>query len=70
MSLIYQTENFIVDAVDKPHIDRDDGGHIKISPKERLTDRQALSSELAIELMRLTIVAGEAMIKVMNERGG
>lgn len=69
MSLIYQTENFIVEAPSKPHVDRNDGGHIKISPKERLVDRQALSPKLAIELMRLTMIVGEAMTKVMNERG-
>lgn len=69
MSLIYQTENFIVEAPKKPHVDRDDGGHIKISPKERLVDRQDLIPRLAIELMRLTMVVGEAMTKVMNERG-
>ena len=69
MSLIYQTDNFIVEAPEKPHVDRDDGGHIKISPKERLVDRQDLSPKLAVELMRLTMVVGEAMTKIMNERG-
>jgi hypothetical protein len=39
MSLIYQTENFIVEAYKKPHVDRDDGGHIVIYPKERLVNR-------------------------------
>lgn len=69
MLLIYQTNNFIVEAPEKPHVDRKDGGHIKISPKERLVDRQDLSPKLATELMRLTMVVGEAMTKVMNERG-
>ncbi len=67
--LIYETTNFIIEAPQKPHVDRDDGGHIKIYPKERLIDRQDLSPGLAIELMRLTIIAGEAMAKVMNRRG-
>lgn len=69
MTLIYQTQNFIIEAPEKPHVDRDDGGHIKISPKERLVNRQDLSPKLAIELMRLTMVVGEAMTKVMNEKG-
>lgn len=69
MFLIYQTKDFIVEAFQSPHVDRDDGGHIKISPKERLVDRQDLSPKLAIELMRLTMVVGEAMTKVMNKRG-
>lgn len=69
MFIIYETNKFIVEAPEKPHIDRDDGGHIKIYPKKRLVDRQQLSPEEAIELMRLTIVVGEAMIKVMNKNG-
>ncbi len=70
MSLIYETKNFIVEAVDKPHITRTDGGHIKIYPREReLIDRTQLSPELAIELMRLTMIVGEAMTKIMNQQG-
>lgn len=67
MAIIYESENFIVEAVEKPHVDRDDGGHIKIYPKVRLLDRQQLSPKHAIELMRLTIVVGQAMTKIMNE---
>ena len=69
MAIIYKSKNFIVETVEEPHVDRDDGGHIKIYPKIKLVDRQELSPELAIELMRLTIVAGKAMAKIMNEHG-
>ncbi len=69
MATIYKSENFIVQAHEKPHVDRNDGGHIIISPKTRMTDRQNLSPKQAIELMRLTIVVGQAMTKVMNEHG-
>ena len=69
MALIYETKNFIVEAFEKPHVDRDDGGHIKIYPKVRLLNRQQLSPKLAIELMRLTMVVGQAMAEVMNEHG-
>ncbi len=67
--MIYESKNFIVESAEHPHIDRDDGGHIKIYPKVRFLDRQQLSPKLAIELMRLTIVVGGAMTKVMNEHG-
>ena len=67
--MIYESENFFVEAVDKPHVDRDDGGHIKIYPKIRSLNRQQLSPKYAIELMRFTIVVGQAMMKVMNEHG-
>lgn len=69
MAQIYQTENFIVDAVDRPHISRTDGGHMYIYPKVRVTDRTQLSPQLAIELMRLTMVVGEAMAIGLNNRG-
>lgn len=69
--IIYETKSFVLEAPQKPHVDRDDGGHIKISHKKRhlVSDRQDLSSKEAIELMRLTVVAGAAMREVMNERG-
>ena len=69
MVMIYESENFFIEAVDKPHVDRDDGGHIKIYPKVRLLDRQQLNPKQAIELMRLTVVVGQAMTEVMNEHG-
>ena len=67
--MIYETKNFIVETADRPLIDRTDGGHIMISPKVRLVDRQQLTPKQAIKLMRLTIIVGEAMAVVMNKRG-
>jgi diadenosine tetraphosphate (Ap4A) HIT family hydrolase len=69
MTLIYETESFVIEAVDKPHVDRDDGGHIKITPKKRVIDRQDLTPKQAIELMQLTMVVGKAMKSAMNQRG-
>lgn len=69
MAQIYNTTNFIVEAVDQPHITRTDGGHLKIYPKIQLVDRIQLSSELAIELMRLTMLVGEAMTIGLNNQG-
>jgi len=67
MEIIYETDNFIAKAAREPHIDREDGGHVVILPKERFTSRQDLSPKQAIELMRMTMVVGEAMKKIMNE---
>ncbi len=69
MLLIYETKNFIVEQISKPHITRADGSHIRICPKVKVLDRTKLSPELAIEFMRLSMVAGEAMAKVLNEKG-
>lgn len=70
MALIYQTKNFIVESHEKPFITRTDGGHIRIRIKdESIHDRTQLSPIVAIELMRLTMVVGEAMETAMNNRG-
>ena len=67
--IIFESVYFTVTAHHKPHIDRSEGGHIKIAPKERVRDRQSLAPEQAIELMRLTIVTGEAMTRVLRRNG-
>ena len=69
MAFIYETENFIVEASDTPHITRTDGGHIRILPKKHFCDRTELPPQLAIELIRLTMVVGKAMKKALTVRG-
>ncbi|MDD4900711.1 MAG: HIT domain-containing protein [Patescibacteria group bacterium] len=70
MAQIYQTKNFIVEAAEKPLVTRTDGGHIRILIKDiAITDRTKLSPAAAIELMRLTMIVGEAMEKSLNNRG-
>jgi diadenosine tetraphosphate (Ap4A) HIT family hydrolase len=69
MSLIYETAHFTVVAPEQPHVDRADGGHLIILPKARVVDRTQLSPEQAIELMRLTMIAGQAMAEALNARG-
>lgn len=66
---IYQTENFIVVVPEQPHITRCDGGHIVIYPKISVVDRTKLSPKLAIELIRLTMLVGEAMTIGLKTRG-
>lgn len=61
MALIYETENFIIDTPDRPYVDRLEGGHIRIWPKIKVTDRTKLTPELAREYMKLSMVVGEAM---------
>lgn len=69
MALIFETENFRVIAPEKPHVDREDGGHIKIEPKIPVEDRTKLPGSLAKEFMMLTMVSGEAMQTAMQKRG-
>ncbi len=69
MALIYESKNFLVEAVDKPLLGRSDGGHIVLNPKVRVGDIQQLDAPKAIELMRLLIVVGEAMSTGLNRNG-
>lgn len=66
----YETDNFIVAAPLKLHIPREDGGHIWIRAKEKyFSDRTAFEHRCAIEVMRLTMLLGEAMQMGMKKRG-
>jgi len=67
--LISETENFILESHEKLEIDRLEGGHVKISPKTAIEDRTKLTAKEAIELMRFTIISGEAMVKAMAKIG-
>ena len=69
MAIIYETNNFILESHERPEIDRLEGGHVKISPKVKVEDRTKLTPKQAIELMRFTIVSGEAMKIAMKKIG-
>src|SRR5262245_48481610 len=69
MPSIIETEYFEITVPERPHISRGDGGHLIINPKVPVEDRTRLSREQAIELVKLTMVAGEAMATVMTPRG-
>jgi diadenosine tetraphosphate (Ap4A) HIT family hydrolase len=69
MAIIYESANFIIKSEDHPLVDRNDGGHITINPKQKISTRQELSPKEAIELVRLTVVVGKAMEKVMKING-
>ncbi len=69
MPLVFQTENFTIVAPDTPHVSRTDGGHIVIGPVVTVEDRTQLSPRLAKEMMKLTMVAGEAMKTVLARHG-
>ena len=61
--IIYETENFEVDIPELVHITREEGGHLCIRPFKSVTNRTCLSPKLAKELMRLTMLVGEAYEK-------
>ncbi len=69
MTLIFKSDDFEIVTPEHPHVSRRDGGHLIINPKVSVEDRTKLSRENAIELMKLTMVAGEAMKTILTQRG-
>lgn len=69
MSTILDIKDFIVESADKPHHSRENGGHIKISPKIDVDHRQELPLDIAAGLMHLTIIIGEATKNVLKSKG-
>ncbi len=67
--LILETKHYEILAPDRPHIARGDGGHLIINPKVAVEDRTQLNRERAVELMKLTMVAGAAMKTVLTQHG-
>ena len=70
MAHIHETKNFIVESHEQPFLPRTDGGHIRIKIKDTsIEDRTQLEPQVAIEIMRLTMIVGEALQVAMNNRG-
>lgn len=69
MALIYEARHFVLRTLDQPHVSRGDGGHIVIDPKIAVEDRTRLTREQAIELVKLTMIGGEALKTVITRRG-
>ena len=69
MALIFEAVHFDIIAPVHPHVARGDGAHIVINPRHAVEDRTHLTREQAIELVKLTMVAGEAMKTVLTRHG-
>ncbi len=69
MTTIFESTSFIVIPHPRNEVDRLDGGHIVINPKVTIEDRQQLTPDQAKELMRLTILIGEAMKRYYKSIG-
>ena len=67
--IIYESENFKVCVPSHPHVSKEEGGHIWIMGKKHYSNRYDLTPQEAIEVMRLTMLIGEAMIAGMKNRG-
>ncbi|WKZ23918.1 MAG: hypothetical protein QY312_04120 [Candidatus Dojkabacteria bacterium] len=66
---IFESKHFLLESLEKPEVDRLDGGHVKISPKISVEDISFYTPEQMIDLARLTQVAGIAMKEAMSAIG-
>ena len=67
---IYETANFKVEAVPKPHVSREEGGHLRIKSKEKyFSSRMDLNPDEAKEVMRLSMMTAEVLKRGMTSRG-
>jgi len=66
--ILYETAHFVIKSEPKPHVSRKDGGHLVIFPREPVVHRWNSDVERATALVRLSMLAGEAMLAALNER--
>jgi diadenosine tetraphosphate (Ap4A) HIT family hydrolase len=66
---IYSARYFDIMVPETPHISREDGGHLVIVPKREVADRTQLTYKEAIELIKLSMIFGEALKKTLKMNG-
>jgi diadenosine tetraphosphate (Ap4A) HIT family hydrolase len=66
---VFVFKHFFIDAPAHPHVARGDGGHLVIHPHVAVEDRTHLNREQAMELVKITMIAGAAMRTVMTRHG-
>lgn len=69
MQPIFETKDFTVSALLKPHHSRNNGGHIAIFPKIEVEHRHELPLDIARDMTYLSMIAGEAATRVMRRNG-
>ena len=64
--IIYEDKYFKVVCPDKPLNSREDGGHLILVKKEKVTDRSDMTYQEAIDFMRISMIVGKAMYEVLK----
>ena len=63
---VFEDQYFKVISPAFPLNCRDDGGHLMMIKKEKVTDRSDLTIEEAVDFMRLSMAVGRAMYEVLG----
>ncbi len=64
--VVYEDEYFVVLSPDYPLNCREDGGHLIMVKKEKVTDRSDMTYREAIDFMRVSMMVGKAMYRVLG----
>lgn len=67
--IIFETENFRVEVPERPFVDREDGGHLRIMSKFNVKDRTELNYAQTVEYALLSEVVGKALELAMTANG-
>jgi diadenosine tetraphosphate (Ap4A) HIT family hydrolase len=65
-NIVYEDKFFIVESPDHPLNCRDDGGHLIMSKKVGVFDRSDMTTEEAIDFMRISMMVGKSMYRVLD----
>lgn len=64
--LVYEDKYFQVIGPEFPLNDKNDGGHLILIKKEKVTDRSDMTYQEAIDFMRISMAVGKAMYEVLG----
>jgi diadenosine tetraphosphate (Ap4A) HIT family hydrolase len=67
--IICKSITFDIEIPEKPLVDREDGGHLRIASRMKVKDRTELTTLQTIEYALLSEVAGKALEQAMTLRG-
>ncbi len=67
--IIFETKTFRVEVPERPFVDREDGGHLRILSKISVKDRTFLDTKQTLEYALLSEVVGKALELAMTKRG-
>jgi diadenosine tetraphosphate (Ap4A) HIT family hydrolase len=63
---VYEDKYFVVESPEHPLNGREDGGHLIMGKKERVFDRSDMTAEEAIDFIRVSMMVGKAMYRVLG----
>jgi len=65
-AVVYEDKYFQVISPERPLNCREDGGHLIMIKREKVTDRSDLTLQEAIDFMRISMAVGRAMYEVLG----